>query len=60
MYALRAMLHDSRIYADPDLFNPDRFLATKDHVPEMSPSEVGVFGLGRRCVKAYIWSREAY
>jgi cytochrome P450 len=46
------MLHDSRIYVDPDLFNPGRFLATKDHVPEMDPSEVGVFGFGRRCVKA--------
>jgi len=44
------MLRDSRVYADPEKFNPDRFLATKDHVPEMDPSEVGVFGFGRRCV----------
>ena len=37
---------------DPDHFNPDRFLATEGHVPEMDPSEVGVFGFGRRCVKS--------
>jgi len=44
------MLRDSRVYVNPDNFNPDRFLATEDHVPEMDPSEVGVFGFGRRCV----------
>jgi cytochrome P450 len=44
------MLRDSRVYVDPDNFNPDRFLATEGHVPEMDPSEVGVFGFGRRCV----------
>jgi hypothetical protein len=45
------MLRDPRIYVDPDRFNPERFLKTKDHVPEMDPSAVGVFGFGRRCVK---------
>ena len=44
------MLRDSRVYVDPDKFNPDRFLAIDGHVPEMDPSEVGVFGFGRRCV----------
>jgi len=44
------MLRDSRVYVNPEKFNPDRFLATKDHVPEMDPGEVGVFGFGRRCV----------
>ena len=44
------MLRDSRVYVDPGNFNPDRFLAIDDHVPEMDPSEVGVFGFGRRCV----------
>jgi len=44
------MLRDSRVYVDPEKFNPDRFLATEDHVPEMDPSGVGVFGFGRRCV----------
>jgi cytochrome P450 len=44
------MLRDSRVYVDPDNFNPDRFLATEGHIPEMDPSEVGVFGFGRRCV----------
>ena len=45
------MLRDPRIYVDPKLFNPDRFLATKEHVPEMDPGAIGVFGFGRRCVK---------
>ncbi len=44
------MLRDSRVYVDPDNFNPDRFLATEGRVPEMDPSEVGVFGFGRRYV----------
>ena len=44
------MLHDPRVYVDPDKFTPDRFLVTEGHVPEMDPSEVGVFGFGRRCV----------
>ena len=44
------MLRDSRVYVDPDNFNPDRFLATEGHVPETDPSEVGVFGFGRRFV----------
>jgi len=44
------MLHDSRVYVDPGKFTPDRFLATEDHVPEMDPGEVGIWGFGRRCV----------
>jgi len=44
------MLHDSRVYVDPGNFTPDRFLATEGHVPEMDPSDLGVFGFGRRCV----------
>ena len=35
---------------DPDKFNPDRFLATEGRVPEVDPSNVGVFGFGRRYV----------
>jgi cytochrome P450 len=53
MYS-RAMLRDPRIYVDPERFNPDRFLETNGHVPEMNPSDVGVFGFGRRCVKTEI------
>ena len=44
------MLLVSRVYVDQDNLNPDRFLATEGHVLEMDPSEVGVFGFGRRCV----------
>ena len=48
------MLRDSRVYVDPDNFNPDRFLATEGHLPETDPSEVGVFGFGRRCVNTRV------
>ena len=48
------MLRDPRVYVEPEQFNPERFLATKEHVPEMDPRNVGVFGFGRRCVKTYL------
>ena len=52
------MLRDSRVYVDPYKFNPDRFLATEGRVPEMDPSEVGVFGFGRRSVHIRNGARE--
>jgi cytochrome P450 len=42
------MLRDSRVYVDPDSFNPDRFLVTEGRVSEVDPGDVGVFGFGRR------------
>ena len=42
------MLRDSKVYADPDKFTPERCLAIGGHAPEMDPGEVGVFGFGRR------------
>ena len=45
------MLRDSRVYADPGKFTPERFLATEGHLPEMDPGEVGAFGFGRRRVE---------
>ncbi|KAK1216462.1 hypothetical protein PQX77_020931 [Marasmius sp. AFHP31] len=41
------MAHDPNVYKDPFTFNPDRFLATPDHVPEKDPRDL-VFGFGRR------------
>jgi cytochrome P450 len=39
--------HDSRTYPEPFEFNPERFIATKDHTPERDPREL-CFGFGRR------------
>ncbi|KAL4808097.1 cytochrome P450 [Aspergillus unguis] len=42
-----AIMHDPNLYADPKTFNPDRFLAHDNHVPEQDPSAFA-FGFGRR------------
>ncbi|KAF9465137.1 cytochrome P450 [Collybia nuda] len=42
-----AILHDPKEYADPHVFNPDRFFNTKTHKAELDPS-TAVFGFGRR------------
>ncbi|KAI0767233.1 cytochrome P450 [Fomes fomentarius] len=45
---LRAFARDTRVYADPEVFNPDRFLKDGLINPEvLDPSEF-VFGYGRR------------
>lgn len=41
---IRAMLHDSRVYADPHRFNPARFLK---ETPDPDPRKF-IFGFGRR------------
>ncbi|KAJ6585742.1 cytochrome P450 [Mycena capillaripes] len=38
-------LHDPEVYTDPFAFNPDRFLGPN---PAPHPTDVGVFGYGRR------------
>ncbi|KAJ7911356.1 cytochrome P450 [Mycena leptocephala] len=38
-------LHDPEVYKDPFVFNPDRFLGPN---PAPHPTEVGLFGFGRR------------
>ena len=43
----RKFTHDPRTYAEPFEFNPERFIATKDHTPERDPREL-CFGFGRR------------
>lgn len=46
-----SVLHDPEIYADPESFNPERFLGPK---PEPDPS-IAVFGHGRRiCPGRYL------
>ncbi|KAJ7085397.1 cytochrome P450 [Mycena belliarum] len=37
--------HDPTIYADPFVFDPDRFMGPK---PEPDPADMGLFGYGRR------------
>ncbi|PLN82775.1 cytochrome P450 [Aspergillus taichungensis] len=41
------MFHDPSAYANPEAFNPDRFLATDTHTPELDPHSIA-FGFGRR------------
>ena len=41
----RHMMHDTRIYTNANVFDPDRFLADE---PAMHPN-IAVFGFGRRC-----------
>ncbi|KAG8420630.1 hypothetical protein J3459_010888 [Metarhizium acridum] len=49
--AVRWLLHDPQVYADPDSFDPARYLAPRD---EPDPAKV-VFGFGRRvCPGRYL------
>ena len=41
------MLHDPKIYSDPETFNPGRFLDINGNIPEKDPFSL-VFGFGRR------------
>ncbi|KAF9553213.1 cytochrome P450 [Agrocybe pediades] len=42
-----AMLHDERVYYEPEKFNPDRFMPREGHTPEPDPRTIA-FGFGRR------------
>lgn len=41
------MLHDDKVYYEPEKFNPDRFLTGEGRTPEPDPRNVA-FGFGRR------------
>ena len=43
----RKMTHDPRVYTNPMVFDPERFIAKAGKEPEMHPSNL-VFGFGRR------------
>ncbi|PBK95975.1 cytochrome P450 [Armillaria gallica] len=51
------MTHDPKIYQDPTVFDPTRFLARPEHVPERDPREI-VFGLvdGRYLADATVFT----
>jgi len=42
-----AMCHEESTYADPHSFNPHRFMASENKMPERDPRDI-VFGFGRR------------
>ncbi|KAJ7775174.1 cytochrome P450 [Mycena metata] len=42
-----SMAHDPEVYANPMEFNPSRFIASDNHIPEPDPRDI-VFGFGRR------------
>lgn len=42
-------MHDENMYPEPDKFNPERFLQTKNVMKvQPDPLNSGVFGFGRR------------
>jgi len=45
----RAILHDERLYPEPFIFRPERFIAEDGKAEiEKDPILVGAFGFGRR------------
>ena len=52
----RGMSHDPENYANPSVFNPERFLCEN---PDPDPYSFA-FGYGRRCVnRRYLWQRNS-
>ncbi|KAH9917465.1 cytochrome P450 [Fomitopsis serialis] len=48
------MLHDSDTYAEPEVFNPERFIASEKREAEMDPRTI-IWGFGRRsCPGLYL------
>lgn len=44
-----ALLHDEKVYPDPETFNPERFLKDGKMNPDVRSAEAA-YGFGRRCV----------
>jgi cytochrome P450 len=49
----RQFSKDPKIYANPEVFSPERFLASEGGVKEADPRDY-IFGFGRR----YVFSRD--
>jgi cytochrome P450 len=45
----RQCSRDPRVYANPEVFSPERFMASEGGVKEADPRDY-IFGFGRRCV----------
>ncbi|KAF8912667.1 cytochrome P450 [Mucidula mucida] len=53
-----AIMHDKKVYPDPEAFNPERFLGPN---PQPDPRIIGAFGFGRRnCVGRHLAMQTAY
>ncbi|KAL5512341.1 hypothetical protein ACEPAG_3333 [Sanghuangporus baumii] len=55
------MMHDERNYAEPEIFDPDRFIQSADDAPPVLDPTMAVFGFGRRIcpgrhfAEAFLW-----
>ncbi len=52
----RAIMHNEKVYPDPERFSPERYLKDESLDPEvMDPASV-VFGMGRRSVGIFLYA----
>jgi Cytochrome P450 len=47
-FSCRGILHDERVYKNPEEFNPERFLKDGQLDPNVRSPEGAAFGFGRR------------
>lgn len=50
----RNVLHDPKLYPEPSVFRPERFIPDKHGNVARDPGVNGAFGFGRRCVLLFL------